>query len=188
MVVVGGFLVGAVLFAQVAGPVHRIMDPLQFESFVSIKQLFTTGGIYGVPAKAPDLAITTIEGKPFKLHELTGQNQLVIVNFWATWCRPCIEEMPDMEKVHLAYQDKGVAFVGIAAQDNAWKVKEFLAQHKVTYRIAVDDQNEIANAFGGIKALPTTLFIDRENNIVKYHRGYLAGNELEKNVRKLLTK
>jgi peroxiredoxin len=163
------------------------MDPLQFESLVSIKQLFTTGDIYGVPSKAPDLAITTIEGKPFKLHELTGHSRLVVVNFWATWCRPCVEEMPDLEKVHLAYQDKGVAVVGIATQDTAWKVREFLAQHKVTYKIAVDDQNEIADAFGGVKALPTTLFLDRENNIVKYHKGYLARKELEENLRKLLT-
>jgi len=187
MVVVGGFLVGAILFAQVASPVHRIMDPLQFESLISIKQLFTTGGVYGVPAKAPDLTITTIEGKSFKLHELTDQNRVVVLNFWATWCRPCVEEMPDMEKVHLAYRDKGVSFLGIAAGDTAWKVREFLAQHKVTYRIAVDDQNEIADAFGGVKALPTTLFLDRENNIMKYHKGYLAGKELEENLRKLLT-
>ncbi|MBW1741820.1 MAG: TlpA family protein disulfide reductase [Deltaproteobacteria bacterium] len=187
MVVVGGFLVGAILFAQVASPVHRIMDPLQFESLISIKQLFTTGGVYGVPAKAPDLTITTIEGKSFKLHELTDQNRVVVLNFWATWCRPCVEEMPDMEKVHLAYRDKGVSFLGIAAGDTVWKVREFLAQHKVTYRIAVDDQNEIADAFGGVKALPTTLFLDRENNIMKYHKGYLAGKELEENLRKLLT-
>lgn len=186
MVVAGGFLVGAVLFAQLAGPVHRIMDPLQFESFVSIKQLFTTGGIYGVPAKAPDLSITTIAGKPFKLHELTGQNRVVVMNFWATWCRPCVEELPDMEKVHLAYRDKGVSFVGIAAQDDAWEVKEFLAKHPVTYDIALDDQKDIADAFGGVKALPTTFFLDRENNVVKYHKGYLARKELEENLRELL--
>jgi peroxiredoxin len=186
MVVVGGFLVGAVLFAQVASPIHRIMDPLQFESFVSIKQLFTEGGVYGVPAKAPDLAITTIEGKPLKLHELTGQNQVVVLNFWATWCRPCVEEMPDMEKVHLAYKDKGVSFVGVATGDTSWKVREFLAKHPVTYSIAVDDQKEIADAFGGIKTLPTTLFLDRENNVVKYHKGYLAGKQLENDLKRLL--
>jgi thiol-disulfide isomerase/thioredoxin len=188
MVVVGGFLVGAILFAQVASPVHRIMDPLQFESFVSLKQVFTEGGIYGVPTKAPDLSMTTLSGRPLKLHDLTRQNRVVVLNFWATWCRPCVEEMPDMEKVHVAYRDKGVSFVGIAAQDTTWKVREFLGQHPVTYDIAVDDQNEIADAFGGVKSLPTTLFLDSENNIVKYHKGYIGQKELEENLKILLKK
>jgi thiol-disulfide isomerase/thioredoxin len=188
MVVVGGFLVGAVLFAQVASPIHRVMDPLQFESFVSLKQLFTTGGIYGVPAKAPNLAITTIEGKPLELHEVTGENRVVVLNFWATWCRPCVQEMPDLEKVHRAYRKKGVTFVGIAAQDTVWKVREFLAQHPVSYSIAVDDQNDITDVFGGVKTLPTTVFLDNDNNIVKYHKGYMDQKELEESLEKLLAK
>jgi thiol-disulfide isomerase/thioredoxin len=187
VVVVGGFLVGAILFAQLAGPIHRLMDPLQFESFVSLKQLFTTGGIYGVPAKAPNLAITTIEGEAFTLHELTGKNRVVVLNFWATWCRPCVEEMPDMEEVHLTYQDKGVTFVGIAAEESAWKVREFLAHHPVSYSIAVDDQKDIANVFGGVKTLPTTVFVDHDNNIVKYHKGYMGRKELEESLKRLLT-
>ncbi len=188
MVVIGGFLIGAVLFAQAAGPVHRVLDPFQFEGIVSLKQVFSPGGIDGVPAEAPDLAITTIEGKPCKLQELTGQNRLVVVNFWATWCRPCVEEMPGLEKVHLAYRDKGVAFLGIATKDTAWKVREFLGQHKITYAIAVDDQDEIAGAFGDVKVLPTTIFLDNENRVVKIHKGYLVQRELEKMLRTLLRK
>jgi len=109
MVVVGGFLIGVVLFAQVASPVHRVFDPLQIEGLLSVKQLFSAKS-QRVPTKAPDLTITTIEGKQFTLKELSGQNQLVVINFWATWCRPCIEEMPALEKMHTAYQDKKIAF------------------------------------------------------------------------------
>jgi thiol-disulfide isomerase/thioredoxin len=186
MVVVGGFLVGAILFAQLAGPIHRVMDPLQVESFVSLKQLFTTGGIYGVPAKAPNLAITTIEGEAFTLHELAGENRVVVLNFWATWCRPCVEEMPGMERVHLAYEDKEVAFVGIAVKDTIWNVREFLAGQPVSYGIAVDDQNEIGDAFGGVKTLPTTVFLDNNSDIVKYHRGYMGQKELKESLERLL--
>jgi len=187
MVVVGGFLIGVVLFAQVASPVHRVFDPLQIEGLLSVKQLFSAKS-QRVPTKAPDLTITTIEGKQFTLKELSGQNQLVVINFWATWCRPCIEEMPAFEKMHTAYQDKKIAFLGIAAQDSASRVREFVAQQKITYEIALDGQDKISNAFGGVRILPTTIFLDDKSNIVKIHRGYLAQRELEANLKNLLPK
>ena len=188
MVVVGGFLVGAILFAQLANPVHRVFDPFQIESFVSIKQVFSSKGLEKVPAKAPDLKITTMEGAQVTLKELCAQNQLVVVNFWATWCRPCIEEMPDLEKIHLAYRDQKVAILGVAKDKSTSDVKEFLGQQKITYKMALDDQDEIAKGFGGIKVLPTTVFLDSQNNILKMHKGYMARKELEKHVKSLVKK
>lgn len=186
MVAAGGFLIGVILFAQLANPIHRVFDPFQVERFVSIKQLFSARGLEGVPTKAPDLTITTIKGKQFTLRELCGQNQLVVVNFWASWCRPCIEEMPYFEKIHRSYQNKGVAFLGIATKDSPSAVRKFVAQREITYKIALDDQDKIAIAFGGMKVLPTTIFIDNQNNVVKIHRGYLAQRELDKNLKDLL--
>ena len=188
MVVVGGFLIGAILFAQLANPVHRVFDPFQIESFISIKQVFSSKGLKKVPAKAPDLRITTMQGKQFTLRELCAQNQLVVINFWATWCRPCIEEMPDLERIHLAYQDKKVAVLGVAKDKSTSGVKEFLGQQKITYEMALDDQDEIGKAFGGIKVLPTTVFLNSQNNIVKMHKGYMPRRELEKNVKSLVKK
>lgn len=187
MVVAGGFLVGAILFAQLAQPLHKIFDPLQVHRFVSIKQLLSARELDRVPTKAIDLTIATIEGKQFTLKELCGQNRLVVVNFWASWCRPCIEEMPHFEKIHLAYQNKKVVFLGIATKDSASAVRKFVAQKEITYEIALDDQDKITSAFGGVKVLPTTIFIDNQNNIVKRHKGYLAQKELEKNLKDLLS-
>jgi cytochrome c biogenesis protein CcmG/thiol:disulfide interchange protein DsbE len=186
MVVAGGFLIGAILFAQLVNPIHRVFDPFQVQKFVSIKQIFSARGLEGVPIKAPDVTITTLEGKQFTLKELSGQNQLVVVNFWATWCRPCIEEMPYFEKIHRAYQNKGVAILGIATKDSPSAVRKFVAQREITYKIALDDQDKITAAFGGMKVLPTTIFIDNQNNVVKIHRGYLAQRELDKNLKGLL--
>ena len=188
MVVAGGFFIGVILFAQLANPIHRVFDPFQVERFVSIKQLFSARALEGVPTKAPDLTITTIEGKQFRLRELSGQNQLVVVNFWASWCGPCIEEMPYFEKIHRSYQNEGVAFLGIAIKDSPSAVRKFVAQREITYKIALDDQDRIAIAFGGVKVLPTTIFIDNQNNIVKIHKGYLAQERLEENLKKLLSK
>jgi len=186
MVAAGGFLIGIILFAQLANPVHKIFDPLQVEKFVSIKQLFSTKTLESVPAKISDLTITTIEGKQFTLRELTGQNQLVVVNFWASWCSPCIEEMPYFEKIHRDYQNKNVTFLGIATKDSLSAVRKFIAQREITYKIALDDQDKIATAFGGVRFLPTTIFIDKQNNVVKIHRGYLSQRELDKNIKDLL--
>lgn len=186
MVAAGGFFIGVILFAQLANPIHRMFDPFQVEKFVSIKQLFSASGSESLPAKAPHLTITTIEGKQFTLKELCGQNQLVVVNFWATWCRPCIEEMSALERIHRAYQNKGVTFLGIATKDSPSAVRKFVAQREITYKIALDDQDKITIAFGGMKVLPTTIFIDNQNNVVKIHRGYLAQRELDKNLKDLL--
>lgn len=186
MVVAGGFLIGAVLFAQLAQPIHRVFDPLQVDRFVSIRQLFSARALEGVHSKAPDVTITTIKGKQFTLKELSGQKKLIVVNFWASWCRPCLEEMPHFERMHQAYQDKGVAFLGIATKDTPSTVRKFVAQKGITYEIALDDQDRITSAFGGVNVLPTTIFIDNQNNIVKTHRGYLAQRELDKNLKDLL--
>jgi peroxiredoxin len=187
MVAAGGFLVGVVLFAQLSQPIHRVFDPLQVEGFVSIKQFFSERHVKGVPMKAPDLVITTIDGKQLFLKELCSQNQLVVINFWATWCRPCIDEMPDFEEMHRAYHHKRVTFLGIATQDLTPAVRKFVAEHGITYEIAVDTQNNIASAFGGVNVLPTTLFIDSKNTILQSHKGYLAKRELEGNLKKFLT-
>ncbi|MDO9565488.1 MAG: TlpA disulfide reductase family protein [Candidatus Desulfaltia sp.] len=186
MVAVGGFLIGIILFAQVANPVHKIFDPLQVKNLVSIKQFFSAKIPEGVSAKVPDLIITTIEGEQLMLKELAGQNQLVVVNFWASWCSPCVEEMPHFEKIHRDYQNKNVTFLGIATKDLLPAVEKFIAQRNITYKIAMDDQDKIATAFGGVKVLPTTIFIDKQNNIVKVHKGYLSQRELDKNLKNLL--
>jgi peroxiredoxin len=186
MVAAGGFLVGVILFAQLAQPIHRVFDPLQVGEFFSIKQLFSERQVQGVPIQAPDLAITTIDGRKILLKELSSQNELVVINFWATWCRPCTQEIPGFEKIHQAYQHKRVAFLGIATQELTPAVRDFVTKLGITYGIVADAQNKIASAFGGVKVLPTTVFIDNENRIVKIHKGYLAERELEGNLKNLL--
>jgi thiol-disulfide isomerase/thioredoxin len=186
MVVAGGFLVGAILFAQLANPVHRVFDPFRVERLISIKQLFSAGGLEAVATKAPDPSITTIAGKHFTLKELSSEKQLVVVNFWASWCRPCIEEMPHFERAHRVYRDKRVAFLGIATKDSKSRVTEFVTQNNITYDIALDDHDKITSAFGGVKVLPTTVFIDNKNNILKIHSGHLSQEGLEEDLRNLL--
>ncbi len=95
--------------------------------------------------------------------------------------------MPHFEKTHEAYQDKKVAFLGIATKDSASAVRRFVAQKEITYEIALDDRDKITSAFGGVKVLPTTIFVDNQNSIVKIHEGYLPQEKLEENVKELLS-
>jgi thiol-disulfide isomerase/thioredoxin len=187
MVVAGGFLLGAVLFAQLAQPVHKVFDPLQVERFVSFTQLFSKQPFEAARPKAPDLKVTTLEGKEVSLVELASQNQAIVINFWATWCGPCVQEMPYLEKIHRAYQGKGLVVMGIAAQESDAEVRTFIAERKITYTIAMDDQNQWAKAFGGINVLPTTVFLDSSNEIRKIHKGYLTEREFEATIDDLLS-
>ncbi len=140
----------------------------------------------GLAVQAPDLIITTIEGKQYRLKELCRQNQVVVINFCAAWCPPCIEEMPCLERIHLAYRDRGVALLGIAVTETASRMKTLIKQQKITYEIAVDDENKIVRAFGNITAIPTTLFLDTKGNIVKTQRGCIPEKELEEDLKKLV--
>jgi thiol-disulfide isomerase/thioredoxin len=186
MIVAGGFLVGAILFAQVAQPIHRVFDPLQLGQLVSFKQLFSEREPLPAATSLAELSITTLEGEELSLKGLASQSQLVIINFWATWCAPCIKEMPYFEKIHRKYQSKGVSVLGIAAQDNTSEVKSFVNERNATYKIALDIQNEWAKAFDGTKVLPTTVFLDSGQNVLKIHKGYLTLSELEATVNKHL--
>ena len=187
MVVAVGFLFGAVVFAQVAQPIHKVFDPLQVERFMSFTQLFSKRPIEGLSPKAPDLKITTLEGDEISLGELASQNQAMIINFWATWCGPCVQEMPHFEKLHRIYKGKGLVVMGIAAQESDAEVRTFIAERRITYTIAVDDQNKWAKAFGGIKVLPTTVFLDTNGRIRKIYKGYLTERQLESTIDDLLS-
>jgi thiol-disulfide isomerase/thioredoxin len=188
MIVAVGFLLGAILFAQLAQPIHRMFDPLQVQQFVSFKQMSPEPLPETVPAKISELKITTIEGNDLSLRELASQNRLVVINFWATWCVPCLKEMPHFEKIHRDYQNKGVAVLGVAAQDSASEVKAFIADNKISYTIALDENNKWANAFGGLQVLPTTICLDGAVNVLKIQKGYLAERELERTLEDLLSR
>lgn len=108
------------------------------------------------------------------------QGGLLVVNFWATWCAPCIEEMPDLQKVQSEYASRGVAVVGIAI-DNAAAVKRFRDEQKVELPLLIagaagsDLARELGNPSG---ALPYTVLVDRGGSVVQSRLGRLRASEL----------
>ena len=129
---------------------------------------------------------TDLQGKPRRIEEWRGQ--VVVVNFWATWCPPCREEIPMLMGVRQKYAQKGVEIVGIAI-DFASKVQEYSAKEKITYPILIADPGgldlvrKLGNKTGG---LPYTVLLDRKGEAGRSKLGALKQGELEALLKEML--
>ncbi len=114
-------------------------------------------------------------------------DQVRVVNFWATWCPPCRDEIPDFQAFHEKYEDEGVKIIGIAVDDEGAEiVRPFVEEMNMTYLALVDTTRVAAEKFGGIYAIPTTFIIDRDGTVRKKHVGYMSYENLEMAVLPLL--
>lgn len=120
---------------------------------------------------------TVDTGKKISLDDFKGKP--VILNFWATWCGPCKEELPVFQKMWNKYKDKDVAFIGIDVMDNRSNAAEFIKNNYITYTILYDQQGEISSKYK-VVALPATFFINKEGKIAVKNYGPFIGEEGEK--------
>ena len=114
---------------------------------------------------APDFTLDTLDGKRVALSELRGK--VVVINFWATWCLPCREETPALEKSYAQYKDSGVVILGVnlTDQDSIREVESFVQEFRLTYPILLDRDGTVSNTLYQIRGLPTTFFVNREGII-----------------------
>lgn len=123
----------------------------------------------------PTLKVTTLDGKPYDLAAQRGH--WVIVNFWATWCIPCIKEMPDIS--HFVSTHKDVSAIGLAYDDSALSdIKAFVAKHPVSYPIAQVGLDNPPKDFDEPRGLPTTYLIAPDGTVAKRFVGPITGDVL----------
>jgi len=127
--------------------------------------------------KAPDFVLKDLKGENYRLSEHIGKGPIVI-NFWATWCVPCIEELKQMKRIHKKYSDMGVKFLAISIDDpkTVGRVNSFVKSHKYPYTVLLDTNNEIITLYQS-KVPPYTVIIDNDGNVVYTHVGYRMGDE-----------
>jgi len=132
----------------------------------------TEKGMVVEEGKAPDFTLTDTSGKKITLSELRGK--VVLVEFWATWCPPCKDAVPEMNKVYEKYKNKDVQVLAISVDqggDVASKLNSFAKEHWVNYPVLIDDKK--VNVSYGVANVPVAFIIDKEGKIAKKHVGFM---------------
>lgn len=112
----------------------------------------------------PDFTLETLNGDEVRLQTIAAENQLVLVNFWATWCGPCRIEMTQFAKFHEKYSDKGLYILAINVAEDEAAIVKYLDEHPLPFTILLDPEGRVAEAYG-IRAYPTNLLVDTDRRL-----------------------
>lgn len=143
--------------------------------------IFILGLALSVPVsaqtKVTNFRLKNLDNRTVSFNSLQGE-ALTVIDFWATWCKPCEKSLPELAKLSDEFQNKGVNFVGISIDSprNLAKVKPFARSHKIAYPVLLDTNSEIMAKLS-VRAVPTLLIVNDENEIVYFHEGYQPGEE-----------
>jgi peroxiredoxin len=117
---------------------------------------------------APEVRFATVSGEEFSTSELRGK--VVLVNFWATYCASCLQEMPKLVETHAKFAPRGFETIAVAVQrDSSHRVVQYSAN--LPFKVAFDTSGEVAKGFGNVRITPTTFLIDRQGRIVRRYIG-----------------
>ncbi len=133
---------------------------------------------------APSFTLQDLKGNQISLSDFQGK--VVILDFWATWCPPCVKEIPHFIALYEQYKDRGFAIVGISVDRGGISVvKSFARKYQVNYPILMTD-GQVDKAYGGIPSIPTTFVIDSAGNIRRKYVGYREKAVFEADIKALL--
>jgi thiol-disulfide isomerase/thioredoxin len=134
----------------------------------------TAGATAPAPTPAPDFSLPARDGGEVRLSSLQGQ--VVMINFWATWCGPCRQEMPLLEQLQAKYGPLGFTLLGVNVEPDSAAATAWLKGVPVSFPILFDTRNAVAESFG-VQGMPSSVFVDRAGRVRHVHRGYQPGDE-----------
>jgi len=131
-----------------------------------------SSGLTGKPA--PDFALKSSTGENMRLSEYRGD--VVMINFWATWCGPCRQEMPLLDDLHSRYERVGFNLLGVNIDDDSSRAMDMIRELGVSFPVLFDDRKEVSRLYD-VDAMPVTVIVDREGTVRYVHQGYKPGYE-----------
>jgi thiol-disulfide isomerase/thioredoxin len=138
-----------------------------------------------IDLRSAELYLRTLEGKDTKLLPFSG-SKMTLVNLWATWCGPCREEMPALDRLHKKYKAQGFQVVGVDIDEAPEAVKRFLAKQKLAYPVLLSTPQKTVPALGDLEALPTSLLLDAGGDVLEVLVGGIELPYLEQAITKQL--
>ena len=143
-------------------------------SALAATSLAASGSLTG--QTAPDFALKSSTGANVRLSEYRGD--VVMINFWATWCGPCRQEMPLLDELHSRYERVGFSLLGVNIDDDSRKAMNMVSELGVNFPVLFDNRKEVSKMYQ-VDAMPVTLILDREGTVRHVHQGYKPGYEVK---------
>lgn len=135
----------------------------------------TAAALPGIGSPALEFSLPGLDGEQVRLSEFIGRP--VVLNFWATWCSPCLTEMPEFERIYRA-QQPDLVVLGVNLQESPEAIQEFTTSMGITYPILLDQDGDVSRLYKVIQ-LPNTYFIDRQGTIQARHIGLLSLSQIK---------
>jgi peroxiredoxin len=131
-----------------------------------------SSGLTGQPA--PDFALKSSTGENLRLSEYRGD--VVMINFWATWCGPCRQEMPLLDDLYARYERVGFTLLGVNIDDDSRRAMQMIDELGVNFPVLFDSSKNVSKLYD-VEAMPVTVLVDREGTVRHIHHGYKPGYE-----------
>ncbi len=152
------------------------INTLFLTALLALTTPFVVANAAQLDEAAPDFALKSRAGTNLRLSELRGQ--VVMINFWASWCGPCRQEMPLLEKLHQRYKKLGFTMLGVNVEKDSRAALSFLKDLPVSFPILYDKENTVSRLYK-VSGMPTTVVVDRDGKLRFRHTGFVPGDEQE---------
>jgi peroxiredoxin len=142
--------------------------------FFCSQLFFSVGLLASEKVQAPDFTLKSQLGKNIRLSDLRGN--IILLNFWGSWCGPCRQEMPILDQIHKKYSPLGFHVLGVNIDSDSSKAVEYLSSISIDFPVLYDSKNTVSELYN-VSAMPSTAIIDRDGYVRYVHEGYVPGDE-----------